>query len=96
MIVYDFSSATQSCLCDPMDCNTPGSSVLYYLWEFVQIHVRESVMLSNHLILCYPLLFLPLIFPSIRVSSNELALHMRWPKYWSFSCSISPSINIQS
>ena len=50
----------------------------------------ESVMPSNHLILCRPLL-LPSIFPSIRVFSNELALHMRWPKYWSFSFSISPS-----
>ena len=49
----------------------------------------ESVMLSNHLILCHPLLLLPSIFPSIRVFSNELTLHIRWPKYWSFS--ISPS-----
>ena len=49
----------------------------------------ELVMLSSHLILCCPLLFLPLILPSIRVFSNELALHIRWPKYWSFS--ISPS-----
>ena len=51
----------------------------------------ESVMLSNHLILCRPLLLLPSIFPSIRVFSNELALCIRWPKYWSFSLSISPS-----
>ena len=51
----------------------------------------ELVMPSNHLILCFPLLFLPLIFPSIRVFSNELVLHIRWPKYWSFSFSISPS-----
>ena len=51
----------------------------------------ESVMPSNHLILCYPLLLLPSIFPSIRVFSNESALHIRWPKYWSFSFSISPS-----
>ena len=51
----------------------------------------ESVMPSNHLILCHPLLLLPSIFPSIRVSSNELALHIRWPKYWSFSFSVSPS-----
>ena len=51
----------------------------------------ESVMPSNHLILCCPLLFLPSIFPSIRVFSNELALHIRWPKYRSFSFSISPS-----
>ena len=51
----------------------------------------KSVMLSNHLILCRPLLLLPLIFPSIKVFSNESALRMRWPKYWSFSFSISPS-----
>ena len=51
----------------------------------------ESVMPSNHLILCRPLLLLPSIFPSIRVFSNESVLHIRWPKYWSFSFSISPS-----
>ena len=51
----------------------------------------ESVMPSNHLILCHPLLLLPSIFPSIRVFCNESTLHMRWPKYWSFSFSISPS-----
>ena len=51
----------------------------------------ESVMPSNHLILCRPLLLLPSIFPSIRVFSNESALHIRWPEYWSFSFSISPS-----
>ena len=51
----------------------------------------ESVMSSNHLILCHPLLLLPSIFPSIRVFSNESTLLMRWPKYWSFSFSISPS-----
>ena len=53
----------------------------------------ESVMQSSHLILCHPLLLLPLIPPSIRVFSNESALHMRWPKYWSFSFSISPSVD---
>ena len=51
----------------------------------------ELVMPSNHLILCHPLLLLPSIFPSIRVFSNESALHIRWPKYWSFSFNISPS-----
>ena len=51
----------------------------------------ELVMPSNHLILCHPLVLLPSIFPSTRVFSNELALHIRWPKYWSFSFSISPS-----
>ena len=51
----------------------------------------KSVMLSNHLILCHPLILLPWIFPSIQVFSNESSLHIRWPKYWSFSFSISPS-----
>ena len=51
----------------------------------------ESVMLSNHLILCHPILLLPSTFPSIRIFSNESSLHIRWPKYWSFSFSISPS-----
>ena len=55
----------------------------------------DSVMLSNHLILCHPLLLLPSIFPSIRVFSNESALCIRWPKHWSFSFSISPPVNIQ-
>ena len=59
--------------------------------EFTQTHVTESVMPSNHLILCCPLLLLPSIFPSIRVFSNELAICIRWPKYWSFSISVSPS-----
>ena len=86
-------SATKSCstLCDPMDCSMSGSPVLHHLPEFAQIHVHWSVMLSNHLILCRPLLLLPSIFPSIRVFSNESVLHIRWQKYWSFSFSISPS-----
>ena len=57
----------------------------------LQLLSIKSVMPSNHLILCHPLLLLPSIFPSIRVFSNELVLHIRWPKYWSFSFSISPS-----
>ena len=59
--------------------------------SLVKLMSIASVMPSNHLILCRPLLLLPSIFPSIRVFSNELALHIRWPKYWSFSFSISPS-----
>ena len=55
----------------------------------------ESVMPSNHLFLCHPHLFLPSIFPKIRVFSNKSVLHIRWPKYWSFNFSISPSVNIQ-
>ena len=69
-----------------MDCSMPGSFVLHYLLEFVQIHVIKSVMPSNHLILCHPLILLPSIFPSIRVFSNELSLHIRWSK---FSISLS-------
>ena len=88
-----FSSVAQSCptLCDPMNCSTPGLPVHHQLPESTHIHVHQSVMSSNHLILCRPLLLLPSIFPSIRVFSNESALHIRWPKYWSFSFNISPS-----
>ena len=78
-----------------MDCSTPVSSVLQCLLEFAQILSIESMMPSNHLILCHPLLLLPSIFPSIRVFSNELALCIRWPKYWSFSFTIVLPINIQ-
>ena len=87
------SSVAQSCLilCDPMNCSTPGLPVHHQLPEFTQTHVRESVMSSSHLILCCPLLLQPRIPPSIRVFSNESTLRMRWPKYWSFSFSISPS-----
>ena len=60
-------------------------------WSLLKLMSIESVMPSNHLILCCPLLLLPSIFPSIRVFSSESALHIRWPKYWSFSFSISPS-----
>ena len=75
-----------------MDCSMPGFPVLHYLPEFAQTHpLSELVMPSNHLILCRPFLLLPSIFPSIRVFSNESVLRIRWPKYWSFSFSISPS-----
>ena len=86
-----FSSVAQLCpiICDPMDCSTPGLPVYHQLPEFIQLISIESVMPSNHLILCHPLLLPPSIFPSIRVFSNESVLHVRWPKYWSFS--ISPS-----
>ena len=76
-------------LCEPMDCSTPGFTVLHYFPEFAQS--IEWVMPSNHLILCHPLLLLPSIFPSIRVFSSDSVLCIRWPKYWSFSFSISPS-----
>ena len=77
--------------CDPMDCSTPGFPVLHYLWSLLKLVSIESMMPSNHLILCRPLLLLPSIFPSIRVFSNESVLRIRWPKYWSFSFIISPS-----
>ena len=89
-------SVAQSCptLCDPMNCSTPGLPVHHKLPEFTQTHVHQSVMPSSHLILYCPLLLLPPIPPSIRVFSNESALLMRCPKYWSFSFSISPSKEI--
>ena len=84
---------TKSCptFCDPMDCNTPGLLVLHHLLSLPRFMSIESVMPSNHLIFCHPLLLLPSIFPSIRVISNESSLPIRWPKYWSFSLSISRS-----
>ena len=84
-----FSSVAQSYLtvCDPMNCSTPGLPVHHQLLKLMSI---ESVMPSNHLILCCPLLLLPSTFPSIRVW-NESALRIRCPKYWSFSFNISPS-----
>ena len=88
-------SVPQLCptLCDPMNRSTPGLPDHHQLPEFTQTQSIESVMPSSHLILCRPLL-LPPIPPSIRVFSNEATLHMRWPKYWSFSFSISPSKEI--
>ena len=89
----DCCSVAKSCptLCDPVDCSMPSSSVLHCLPEFAKIMSIESVMLSYHLTLCFPFLLLPSIFPSIRVFSKEAASHIRWPKSWSFSFSISPS-----
>ena len=89
-----FCLVTQSCpvLCDPMNCSTPGFPVPHYLLEFAQANIpTESMMPSNHFILCHNLPLLPSIFPSIRVFSNEWALHSRWSKYWSFSFRISLS-----
>ena len=78
-------------ICYSMDCSMPGFPVLHHLLELAQLMSTESEIPSNHLILCRPLLFLPSVFPSIRVFSNELALRIRWPKYWSFSFNISLS-----
>ena len=73
-----------------MDCSTPNSPALHYLSEIAQIHVHW-VSDANCLILCRPLLLLPSVFLSVRVFFNDLALHIRWPKYWSLSFSIIPS-----
>ena len=88
-----FSSVAQLCptLCDPVNCSTPGLPVHHQLLEFTQTHVHQvgdAIQPSHPL---SPLLLLPTIPSSIRVFSNESTLHMRWPKDWSFSLSISPS-----
>ena len=83
----------QQCLtlCDPMDCSKPDFPVLHHLPELAQTHVHWGVMPPNHLILCCPLLLVPSTSPRVRVFSKESALHIRCPKYWSFSFSVSPS-----
>ena len=78
-------------LCNPMDRSMAGFSVHHNSHSLLKLLSIKSVMPSSHLILCQPLLLLPSIFPSIRVFSNELVLRIRWPNYWSFSFSISPS-----
>ena len=87
-----FSSVVQLCLtlCNPMDCSTPGFLSITNFWSLLKRMTIESMMPSNHLILCLPLL-LPSIFPSISVFSNKSVLRIRWPKYWSFSFNINPS-----
>ena len=87
-----FGSVTQLCrtLCNPMDCSMPGLPVHHQLWSLPKLMSIKSVMPSSHLILCRLLLLLPPMPPRIRVFSNESTLRMRWPKYWSFSFSISP------
>ena len=87
------SSVAHSCptLCDPMDCSTPGFPEHHRLPELTQTHVHRVGDAIQHLILCRPLLLLPAVFPSIRVFSSEKVLCIRWPKYWSFSFSISLS-----
>ena len=92
MSVSSFSSVqfSRSVVSDSLRA-TPCAPGLHQLLEFTQTHAIKSVMPSSHLILCRPFLLLPPIPPSIRVFSNESTLRMRWPKYWSFSFSISPS-----
>ena len=91
-IHYCCCSVAQSCLtlCNPMNRSTPGLPVHHQLPEFTQTHIHRvsDAIQPSHL--CHPLL-LPSVFPSIRVFSNESVLHIRWPEYWSFNFSISPS-----
>ena len=100
ILCWYYCSVAKSCptLCNPMNCSTASFSVLEEFGLFCPISQSllkfmsiESVMLSNYLIICCPLLLLPSIFPSTGVFSNESVLPFRWPKYWSFSFSISPS-----
>ena len=101
MLSYKLFSCTKSCsvqslshvrlFATPSNCSMPGLPVYHQLRELTQTHVHESVMPSNHLILCHPLLLPPSIFPSISAFSKDSVLCIRWPKYWSFSFSICPS-----
>ena len=86
-----FNHSVVITFCDPMDCRMPGLPAITNSRSLLKLMSIESVMPSNHLILCCPLLLLPSIFPSIGVFSNESALQIRWPKDWRFSFSISPS-----
>ena len=90
---HDFSSAAQACptLCNPMDCSMTGFPSIINYQCLLNLMSIESVMPSKCLILCYPLLLLPSVFPSIRVFSNELALCIRGPKYWCIGFSTSHS-----
>ena len=86
-VPYQFSSVAQPCptLCDPMNCSTPGLPVHHNSRSSLRFTFVESVMPSSRLILCRLRLLLPPIPPNVKVFSNESTLHMRWPKYWSFS-----------
>ena len=91
---YCCCSVTRSCMTprDHMDCSRPGFPVPHHLLQFAQVYVHcigDAIQPSHH---CCPLL-LPSVFPSIRVFSRQLAVCIRWPKYWNFSFSISPSID---
>ena len=90
-ISVQFSSVAQSCLtlCDPMNCSTPGLPVHHHPQSPPKPMIK-SVMPSNRLNLCHPLLLRPSIFPIIRVFSDKSALCIKWPKYWNFSFNISP------
>ena len=91
--LVQLSSVTQLCLnlCNPLNCSMPGFPDHHQLLELTQIHVNCVSDATNHLIICHSLLLLPSILPNIRVFSNRSVLRIRWPRYWSFSYSISPS-----
>ena len=89
--VQSLSRVTHSLFRTPWTAAHQASLSITNSWSLLKFLSIESVIPFNHLILCHPLLFLSSIFPSIRVFSNESALHIRWPKYWSFSFNISPS-----
>ena len=89
--LVQFSHSVVSDSATPWTAVCQASQSITNSWSLLKLMSIESVMPSNHLVLCRPVLFLPSIFPSIRVFSNESVLHIRWPKYWSFSFSISPS-----
>ena len=90
---YQFSSVIQSfwLFVTPWTIARQASQSITNSWSLLKLMSIKSVMPSNHITLCYPLLLLPLILSSIRVFSNESVLHIRWPKYWSFSFNISPT-----
>ena len=85
-------SVSKSCptICNPQTVACQVSLSFTISWSLLKLMSIESLMLSNHLVLCHPFLLLPSVFPSILVFSNESILCIRWPKYWSFSCNISP------
>ena len=83
-MLFLFSRYVMSTLCHPVDYSTLNSSVFTISWSLLKFTSIESVMPSKHLVLCHPLL-LPSIFPGMGVFSNDSALDIRWPKYWSFS-----------
>ena len=91
LVFSSVQSLSRVQLCDPMDCSTPGSPVHHQLPELAQTHVHRVSDAIQPFILSCPLLLPPSVFSSIRVFSSESVLPIRWPKYWSFSFSISPS-----
>ena len=90
-VLFLFSCQLCPTLCDPCTAACQASLSFTNSQSLLKLMFIELMILSSHLILCHPLLLLPSIFPSIRVFSNESALHIRWPKCWSFSFNISPS-----